>query len=158
MGMVSEPFVPPPPLRGDVPAAEHECGAGGSYADGSSLLQAFVVSEKNGEWENATEAPGTAALNKGGTAKITSVSCASPGNCGAGGSYTDGSFHVEAFVVNETDGTWDDAVEVPGTEALNATGNGAVTSVSCASAANCSAGGMYDDAAYRFQAFVVDRT
>jgi hypothetical protein len=38
-----------------------------------------------------------ATLDTGG-AEITSVSCASPGNCGAGGAYEDGSSHQQAFV------------------------------------------------------------
>jgi hypothetical protein len=46
--------------------------------------------------------PGTPALNKGGTARIYSVSCGSAGNCSAGGWYTDGPGHVQAFVVSES--------------------------------------------------------
>ena len=40
---------------------------------------------------------------------------------------------------------WGTAEEVPGTAALNAGGNAGVNSVSCPSAGNCSAGGLYDD-------------
>ena len=39
--------------------------------------QAFVVSEVNGACHTAIEAPGTAALNKGGHAQVNSVSCPS---------------------------------------------------------------------------------
>ena len=42
-----------------------------------------------GTWGSASEVPGLAALNAGGNAQISSMSCASVGNCGAGGSYTD---------------------------------------------------------------------
>ena len=48
------------------------------------------------------EVPGTARLNKGGDAQVNSVSCGAPGNCGAGGSYEDGSAHDHAFVVGES--------------------------------------------------------
>jgi len=42
-----------------------------------------------GTWGTAREVPGTAALNNtGGDAATNSVSCASSGNCSAGGSYT----------------------------------------------------------------------
>jgi len=47
--------------------------------------------------------PGTATLNKGGNAHVQSVSCASAGNCGAGGYYTDASGHHQ--VPHEGDGT-----------------------------------------------------
>ena len=50
----------------------------------------------------AEEVPGTAALNRGGNATIASVSCASAGNCNAGGSYTDSSRRVQAFADSQT--------------------------------------------------------
>jgi hypothetical protein len=106
-------------------------------------VQAFVVNEVNGTWDNAQEVPGIAALNTGGKAQLTSVSCTSAGNCSAGGYYTDKSSHIQAFVVNEVDGTWGTAQEVPGIAAFNTGGNATVMSVSCASAGNCSAGGYF---------------
>jgi hypothetical protein len=57
-----------------------------------------VVSEQNGVWGMAIEVAGLAALTKGGLAEIDSVSCASPGNCAAGGSYTDRSGHLQGLV------------------------------------------------------------
>ena len=65
------------------------CTAGGSYKDGPGHAQAFVVSEKNGVWGSAVEVPGTATLNSGGDAGVTSVSCATAGGCTAAGFYTD---------------------------------------------------------------------
>jgi len=38
-----------------------------------------------GGWGTAREVPGTAALNKGGSASIYSVSCTSSGSCSSGG-------------------------------------------------------------------------
>ena len=67
---------------------------------------------------------------------INSLSCASAGNSAAGGSYEDSSGHTQAFVVDETAGTWGNAEEVPGTASLNAGGDAAVASVSCGSAGN----------------------
>ena len=64
------------------------CAAGGTYRDGSGHQQAFVVSDKNGAWSTAIEVPGSAALNTGGSAQITSVSCASARYCVAAGNYT----------------------------------------------------------------------
>ena len=54
-----------------------------------------------GVWGRAIEVPGSGALNKGGNASVNSVSCALAGNCAAGGSYTDGSAHSQAFVVSQ---------------------------------------------------------
>jgi len=98
--------------------------------------------------------PGTAAFDKGGGTLIDSVSCASAGNCGAGGFYTDVAGHEHAFVVSETSGAWQPAEEVPGTAALNKDG-AAIRSVSCVSAGICSTGGSYEDSSSNRQAFVV---
>jgi hypothetical protein len=123
-------------------ASAGNCSIGGSYYD-SSNIQAFVGSEVNGIWRKAVKIPGTAALNKG-DALVSSVSCGSAGNCGAGGWYTDSAGYERLMVVNEVNGAWHNAIEVPGTAVLNK-GDGQVTSVSCASGRNCSAGGWYMD-------------
>jgi hypothetical protein len=117
-----------------------------------------VVSEVNGTWQTATEVPGISTLNQGRNARLVSVSCASAGNCSAGGTYTDSSKHMQAFVVSEVNGTWRAAVEVPGTAALNTGGNAFVNSVSCASPGKCSAGGGYTGSSGYRQAFVVSES
>ena len=145
-------------------ASSTNCGAGGSYTSGftstAPIIQAFVANKTANIWRRAEEVPGTAALNTGGNAKINSVSCPAPGDCSAGGYYTDASSgHQQALVVTETGGTWGTAKEVPGSAALNAGGPGAVIlSVSCAAPGDCSAGGYYSDAAGHEQAFVVTQT
>ncbi len=106
----------------------------------------------------AIEVPGTAALNKTGFAQVNSVSCARPGNCGAGGSYTDNSGNQQAFVVSEVDGTWGTAEEVPGIAALAQGGYSDIASVWCARAGTCGAGGIYSDGSGSYQAFVVSET
>ena len=141
------------------------CAAGGFYADGSGHQQAFVASEVNGTWHNAIEVPGTAALNAGASADndgawVNSVSCGSAGNCAAGGFYTDASGGQQAFVASEANGTWHNAIEVPGSGSLNTGGSGKplaeVTSVSCPPAGNCAAGGYYTGGYRIQQAFVTD--
>jgi hypothetical protein len=54
-----------------------------------------------------------------GVIRLSSVSCASAGNCGAGGFYRDAAGIDQAWVVSEKNGTWGKAEEVPGTAALN---------------------------------------
>jgi hypothetical protein len=132
------------------------CAAGGFYTESSVGRQAFVVSEVNGAWGSAIEVPGIAALHGGGIkAEADSVSCASAGNCAVGGNYTDSSGSLQAFVADEVNGTWSNAIEVPSTAALNTSGNARVRSVSCPSAGNCSAGGDYTNSSLGAQAFVV---
>src|SRR5579862_5823407 len=73
-----------------------------------------------GGWSAALEVPGTAALNSGGFASVSSVSCASAGNCSAGGSYaTPGPQRHHAFVVSQVRGRWQRARLVPGMAVLN---------------------------------------
>ena len=115
---------------------------------------ALAASVRGHVWGAAEEVPGTAALNQGGNAEVSSVSCASAGNCSAGGSYTDSSGNIQAFVVSQTGGTWHPAIEVPGTAALNQGGDAEITLVSCASVGNCTAGGHYLDRSLHEQAFV----
>jgi hypothetical protein len=140
-------------------ASAGNCSAGGSFTNRTPATEAFVVNEVNGTWRTARAVPGIASLNKLGLAQTSSVSCASPGNCSAGGFYQDASFHSQAFVVNETGGTWGTAEQVPGTAALNVGTPGAViNSVSCGAAGDCSAVGYYSDASAFEQAFVVSET
>lgn len=133
------------------------CDAGGDYIDSSGHFQVFVVSERSGKWGSATRVPGTARLNTGGSAQLTSLSCGSAGNCAVGGSYLTQAGRTEAFVVSERNGTWGSALEVPGTSALNTGGIAGITSLSCPSAGNCAAGGAYHDGPASSQVFVVDQ-
>jgi hypothetical protein len=97
----------------------------------------------SGPWGTAFEIPGSAALNAGGQAAINQVSCSSPGNCAAGGYYTDGQQHLQAVVASESHGRWGRAEEVPGTAALNGGGVAQVYAVSCAASGDCAAAGSY---------------
>jgi hypothetical protein len=132
------------------------CAAGGSYTDRSGQGQAFVVSDKDGWWGTAIEVPGLAALNSGGNAEVSSLSCGSAGNCAAGGSYVTSSNRARAFVVSEKNGTWGKAMQVPGLAALSgASGDSSVGALSCGPAGNCAAGGSYSRRPANEQAFVV---
>lgn len=75
-------------------AAPSNCAAGGLSGN-----WAFVVTEQDAKWGQATEIPG-------GTGGVTSVSCAAPSNCAAGGIYVnDKSFlglPYRGFVVTST--------------------------------------------------------
>jgi hypothetical protein len=124
-------------------ASAGNCSAGGYYSGFNRHQQAFVVTETHGTWHKAVEAPGSGALNAGAFGTINSVSCSTAGNCAAGGYYTDGSGHPQAFVLTESNGAWGKAIEVPGSGALNVGGFAAIKSVSCGAPGNCAAGGYY---------------
>jgi hypothetical protein len=138
--------------------ASGSCSAVGNYTDGSSNEQAFVVDEVGGTWGSIQEAPGSSALNVAGGANLNDVSCTSPGNCDAGGFYSDTANSSQALVIDEVDGTWGSAQEAPGTAALNAQGTASVLATSCSTYGNCTAGGFYLDSAGNSQAFAITET
>lgn len=140
------------------------CGAGGAYDNGEQSGdftngEAFTVSESGGSWHPAAELPGIGSLNKGDDASILSISCPSPGNCGAGGRYSTQTREGrptsdEAFAASETRGNWSTAIELPGFASLNKHKEGATVAISCITAGHCAASGFYTDGKFRFQAFV----
>jgi hypothetical protein len=104
----------------------------------------------NGTWAAAQEVAGR--LNIGEVARVTSVSCASAGNCSAGGTYDYGGYFA-AFVVSEQNGVWGTAIDVPGLR--HASRDAYLSSVSCASAGSCVAVGSYQvTGRFTFQGFV----
>src|SRR5215510_261040 len=133
------------------------CSAGGWYTDSRGYEQLMVVNQVNGNWQNAIEVPGMTILTQRIFGTVTSVSCASAGNCSAGGWYTDSADLGQPFVVNEVNGTWQNAVKVPGIDTLNTGGNAVINAVSCATAGNCSALGSYTDSSGNYQLFVVKK-
>ena len=111
------------------------CAAGGAYGV-LYHFQAFVVSEQAGRWRRAVEVPGTTALNTGGFAQVTSVSCPSPGACTAYGTLATRTDPGKMFVVSEIGGRWGRAIALPAEGDFLAK-----DPLSCPSAGNCVAGG-----------------
>ena len=124
------------------------CVAGGSYFVSNYHAQAFVSVLSGTTWTD-TELAG--ALNAGGSAQITSVSCTSASFCVAGGYYKDSNSKYQAFVSVFNGTNWT-CSEVAGV--LNAGGSAQINSVSCTSASFCVAGGYYGDSNGNPQAFV----
>lgn len=127
--------------------SDGNCSAVGFYHD-SSGAGALAVTESAGEWQTGDEV--TPPANVGTDAPeayLSSVSCASAGNCSAAGNYFDTSGNGPGFLVTETGGTWGTGVEA------SLPANAATTEqfvdlagLSCASAGNCSAVGTYNTA------------
>ena len=127
-------------------ASDGYCAAGGSYGDAARHDHAYVADETAGTWGTAVELPGITALEGGGNSTVKSISCGAPGDCAAVGTYTEASgLKSHAFVADETNGSWGNAIELPGSEALDTIGRGQLTSVSCTAAGDCAAGGTYLD-------------
>jgi hypothetical protein len=138
-------------------ASRGSCAAVGFYTDSGGHQQGFVAVEQGGAWGKAAEVPGLGALNTGGGAEVSSVSCASPGNCAAGGYYTSAATpygHQQAFVVSEAGGSWGAAQQAAG-NLEGAGGDAFVDTVSCGAPGNCAAGGQFNGLASGDQAFVI---
>ena len=131
-------------------AAKGDCAGVGFYTivnfhSSSPVQNGFVIDERNGVWSTARPVPGLPVTNSSSAdsvGTVVSVSCTSPGNCVAGGSYTpnayggtagDTSVPQEAFTVQETNGTWHSARRIPSMQEI--------TLVSCPAAGDCVAAG-----------------
>lgn len=138
--------------------------------------QAFAVNGTNGVWGTGTLLADV--LNIGQDASASSVSCTSPGNCVAGGYYSEsiivpGLRHAhaqlhsrtvshavsphnqksnyQAFVAVQSNGVW--ASAFPVAASLNTGYDAQVNTVSCVDASNCVASGYYTDSSENSQVF-----
>ena len=132
-----------------------ECVAVGSYTNSSGHQQGLEIPESSTTWGVGIAAllPAGAAANP--AVSLTSVSCASAGECAAVGTYNDASNHTLGLLLSESAGTW--MTGLPATLPADAAGSPAVslTSVSCPSAGSCDAVGSYNDTAGDLQGLMV---
>ena len=128
------------------------CSAGGYYTNDMNIRRLFVVSQIAGVWQPAIDVPSPVNFDFTGWSSVNSVSCASAGNCVAGGSYQTSVVMAQnvPFLVSQVDGVWQTIIDVPGLEFGTM---GEITSVSCPAVGNCVAGGW----AVGFLAFVVSQ-
>lgn len=149
-----------PGLPSDGSAGPVSCSPDGTCTVQASLSsgQKETLSETNGTWNTTPNViPGAIALN----GNITSLSCASAGDCGAIGQAR--TFPFPPFVLTEHNGTWGKAEPVPGLLALShgKSFKAAITGVSCGAPGNCAATGwanVYVTAAkVRTEAFVISQ-
>jgi hypothetical protein len=69
---------------------------------GAAASAAPPTSPVEGTWGPAVAVPGLSALSPEGVEVVTSISCAAPRNCGAGGNLGGGKGRPYAVVANET--------------------------------------------------------
>jgi hypothetical protein len=149
-------------------AAPGDCSAVGNYSDYMTVGQGLLLTETSGAWSPGVEAKVPANYGVGGAhhVELNSVSCASPGNCTAVGDYGffpnhDPTAFSDGVLLRETGGAW-----APGVEPIlpaNAASGGlynltSLSSVSCASAGDCSAVGSYTDSSRHLQGLLLTQT
>jgi hypothetical protein len=131
-------------LNGVACSAVGSCSAVGDYE--STHVDAAATTETSGKWSQAAEVQPP---EPAGVAALTSVSCASPGNCVAAGYYSyneDGEF--APMIATETAGVWAkaEAVELPANAAVEKDFLGQSSqlgSIACDPAGSCTASGEY---------------
>ncbi len=149
--------VPPPANAGSQPGVvitsiacptAGDCSAVGSYTDSSGDTQGLVAVESGGHWNASSTAKLPSNINAvNPEVSLTSVACASVGNCTAVGSFLDVNGLTQGLLLTETGGTWGTGREVIHPLSVPVSGNPQIdlTAVSCASATNCFAAGTYND-------------
>ncbi len=113
---------------------------------GGCLPAGATATTASSGWGKAEPVPGLGSLTAaGGDSTLNALSCASAGNCTAGGFYQIGTptISYRAFVVSQVAGQWGQAEPVPGLAALDKGNDSQVTSVDCTSPGNCTAAGFY---------------
>jgi outer membrane protein OmpA-like peptidoglycan-associated protein len=117
------------------------CVAGGYYANALGNYEPMMVSEAGAVWSPAQQV--AAQINVANYGEIYSVSCASNANCTAVGSVSVANYEYQSIVLDEHNGVWGAPIEVA--TLLNTEFYSYLNSVSCPSAGNCTAGGVYED-------------
>jgi len=129
---------------------------GGDSSGGRS--HSFTAQATHGVWGAAQLVTGLSRLDGTRPTQVNTVSCPAPGHCAIGGYYTDGKGHRQAFVASEVKGAWRNALEVPGTGALNVKGSAETDAVDCPAAGTCTAAGDYRTKSGAAEFFVVHET
>jgi hypothetical protein len=134
------------PLAGVACAASNDCAAIGSYVDKSKHHHGLLLAERSGKWKaHELLVPAGAPANAAVT--LTSVSCASRGDCVAVGYYSVRPGETRGLVVRERGGKWGRAANaaLPKGPASASKSHTFLNSVSCGSAKMCTAVGSYAD-------------
>jgi IPT/TIG domain len=134
-------------------SAVGNCVVAGEFLTGGSgtfdpPTVAFLDQEVNGTWATAHVVPGLSNLDVYDDSFVTSLSCSSPGNCEAGGSYaTDVNVPtIDAWTSQEKGGVWHNAGQLP-SDPNPRDPYVDLESISCAGTGSCvGVGGILPDA------------
>ena len=125
-------------------ASPGNCTAVGSFQNSNNGYEAFTMTSTNGAWALARPAVFPAGVQfTYPSARFSSVSCTSPGNCTAVGNFLNSGNNQEAFTMTSTNGVWDTAQPAVFASGIqNDSPLAQFNSVSCASPGNCTAVGF----------------
>jgi hypothetical protein len=123
-----------------------DCTAVGTYLDSSYHTEGLLLSGTGGVWAAGVEAPLPADADPNyPNVVLSSVSCASPGNCTAVGIYEAAGGRFEGLLLTESAGVWATGVKaVLPADADPDFPNVSLNAVSCSSPGNCTAVGIYN--------------
>jgi LPXTG-motif cell wall-anchored protein len=136
------------------------CTAVGRFKNAAGGYVPFTLTSTSGTWAQAVPVVFASGVHHATfNDSLTNVSCSSAGNCTAVGRFKNAAGGVETFAVSSTNGTWAQAVPVVFAAGVqNSTARGELLSVDCVSAGNCTAVGLFTDAAGDVEAFAVSST
>ena len=127
-----------------------------------AMLGLSTPTSATGVWNQATPAvfdSGVPNITSAASARLSSVSCATAGNCTAVGKFKNAAGGTEAFTMTSTGGVWGQgAPAVFATGVQKAVPDAEFLSVSCASAGNCTAVGRFRNASNYREAFTMTST
>jgi hypothetical protein len=129
------------------------CSAGG-FISTSKTTDALVLDESKGRWKRAQTIHATGSSHHVDNATIKAISCSSPGNCSAGGSFVNGvglsrsellggDGPTTAFVVDEVHGKWRSAHALFGVVAPGNEEGATISYLSCPAIGSCVAAGTF---------------
>jgi len=135
-------------------ASPGNCSAVGWYIDSGGYQQGLLLTEHAGHWTRGVEAGVPADAGTDPQVNLIAVSCASPGNCTAVGTYEDrktgySDVATSGLLLTETAGRWAPGIEAALPANVNQDPGVTLESVSCASAGNCTAVGRYNPYPYQ---------
>jgi hypothetical protein len=165
-GALSPTALPAPPGHSDPESAiasiscpsAGNCTAVGANDDSQGAREGMLLTETGGTWSAATEAVPPPGAGTEAYVTLSSVSCASPGNCGAVGDYLDSAGHLQGILLDQVAGTWSSGVEVQPPTGAGSDPYVEMASVSCPAPGNCSAAGTYTSSSDEQQGLLVNET
>lgn len=136
------------------------CSAVGDYNDSSGNSDGLLLTETAGRWAPGAQAtvPANAAPVHQ-SVSVDAVSCASPRNCSAVGTYLDHSGAGQGLLLSEKAGNWAAGLELAlPADAATKFQFALPSAISCPSAGNCSGVGNYYDRSQNIQGLLLTQT
>jgi hypothetical protein len=122
------------------------CIGAGAFTDSSGDTQPLILVAESGSVSTLQPAlPANADSSSDPASQLTSVWCASAGNCSVVGDYSDNDDNEQGLLLTETNGSWSQGTELSLPGNTNANPQVSLNSLWCSGAGNCIAAGAYTD-------------